>query len=306
VNPPKMPIHIGDLLRDTGHLRAMLMGAYLLLLFHHWSAGELPDDDEQLSAISRLTPSEWRKARPILERFFQPGWKHGRVEKDLASARESYEKRAKAGEKGGKAKAEIKQSSSNATAKPEQPLTLDHLPDTKEENSSLRSEAAPAKPKAPRAKPKHPLPDLWQLDEEDFTHAREAGFAPEKISEMASSFLNHHRAKGSLMADWHAAWRTWCSNEIKFHGGQNAAGTIRTNQASGPAATRDTAVIAGMGRALARRREARAADDQGREELRERGGAGPSGGDDPERGSKASDDGASRQLTLIPGGYPRQ
>jgi uncharacterized protein YdaU (DUF1376 family) len=128
MNPPKMPIHIGDLMRDTGHLRALLMGAYLLLLMHHWSTGALPDDDDQLSAIARLSPPEWRKAKPILEKFFKPGWIHGRVQKDLASANESYQKRAKAGEKGGKAKAETKQSSSNATAGPEQPLTLDQIP----------------------------------------------------------------------------------------------------------------------------------------------------------------------------------
>jgi uncharacterized protein YdaU (DUF1376 family) len=128
MNPPKMPIHIGDYMRDTGHLRAAGHGAYLMLLFHYWSTGSLPDDDEQLSAIARMTPAEWRKMRPTIERFFKPGWKHGRVEEDLEAAKQSYEKRAKAGEKGGKAKAKSKRSSSNAssnaTAPPEQPLTF--------------------------------------------------------------------------------------------------------------------------------------------------------------------------------------
>lgn len=122
MNPPKMPIHIGDFLRDTGHLRAAGKGAYLMLLFHHWSTGSLPDDDDQLAAIACMSPAEWRKARPIIEKFFQSGWHHGRVEEDLEKAKQSYEKRAKAGEKGGRAKA--KQSPSNATAPPEQPLTL--------------------------------------------------------------------------------------------------------------------------------------------------------------------------------------
>lgn len=141
MNPPKMPIHIGDFLRDTGHLRAMLVGAYMLLLFHHWSTGSLPEDDEQLSAIARLSSTEWRKARPILIKFFDEGWHHGRVEEDLAAAKASYERRAKAGEKGGKAKAETKQSSSNATAGPEQPLTLDQIPKTKEEKKETRATA---------------------------------------------------------------------------------------------------------------------------------------------------------------------
>jgi uncharacterized protein YdaU (DUF1376 family) len=124
MNPPKMPVHIGDYKRDTGHLRAAGHGAYLLLLFHHWSTGSLPDDDDQLATIACMTRGEWKKAKPIISKFFKPGWRHGRVEEDLESAKQSYEARAKAGHKGGKAKAKTKQCSSNATAGPEQPLTF--------------------------------------------------------------------------------------------------------------------------------------------------------------------------------------
>jgi uncharacterized protein YdaU (DUF1376 family) len=139
MNPPKMPIHIGDLMRDTGHLRAQLFGGYLSLLFHHWSTGALPDDDEQLSAIARMSPAEWKRARPILEKFFKPGWRHGRVEEDLEAAKQSYEKRAKAGSEGGKAKATAKQSSSNATAPPEQPLTFNHTNQEKKDSEPIGS-----------------------------------------------------------------------------------------------------------------------------------------------------------------------
>jgi len=133
MNPPKMPIHIGDYKRDTGHLRAAEHGAYLMLLFHHWSTGSLPTDDRQLATIACMTPAEWRKAKPTLEKFFGEGWRHGRVEKDLAEAKESYEKRAAAGAEGGKAKARAKQSSSNATAMLDQNssnalATFNHLP----------------------------------------------------------------------------------------------------------------------------------------------------------------------------------
>lgn len=135
MNPPKMPIHIGDYKRDTGHLRALEHGAYLMLLFHHWSTGELPTDDRQLSAIACMTPSEWRKAKPILAKFFGEGWRHGRVQKDLAEAKESYEKRAAAGKEGGKAsgkaRADSKQRGSNAEA------TFNLLP---------KKDAAPAAP----------------------------------------------------------------------------------------------------------------------------------------------------------------
>jgi len=143
MNPPKMPIHIGDYKRDTGHLRAAGHGAYLLLLFHHWSTGSLPDDDDQLSAIACMTRPEWKRIRPIIEKFFQPEWKHGRVVDDLEAAKASYEKRANAGGKGGKAKAKAasKQCSSNATDEDEQ-CSTNLLPLTKER----KEEAAGAAP----------------------------------------------------------------------------------------------------------------------------------------------------------------
>ena len=31
-----------------------------------------------------------------------------------------------------------------------------------------------------------------------------------------SNFLDHHRAKGTKMADWVAGWRTWMRNSVKF------------------------------------------------------------------------------------------
>lgn len=137
MNPPKMPIHIGDYKRDTGHLRAAQHGAYLMLLFHHWSTGSLPDDDDQLAAIACMTRAEWKRSRSVIEKFFDPGWRHGRVEEDLEKAKQAYQARAKAGEKGGKAKAEAKQCSSNATARPEQPYTLDQG----REDSEVRTSA---------------------------------------------------------------------------------------------------------------------------------------------------------------------
>ena len=122
-----MPIHIGDYKRDTGHLRAAGHGAYLMLLFHHWSTGSLPTDDDQLSAIACMTKQEWKKAKPTIQKFFGENWVHDRVVDDLAKAAISYEKRAAAGSEGGKAKAKAKQETSNATAKPEQPLTTNQI-----------------------------------------------------------------------------------------------------------------------------------------------------------------------------------
>jgi hypothetical protein len=119
----------------------------------------------------------------------------------------------------------------------------------KESLSSLRSERAPAR-RPTRSRARAQLPDCWQPDEQDLEYATDRTFEEPKIRQMANAFSNHHRAKGSLMADWHAAWRTWVENEIKFHGGTNGYRTrdLRTAQASGSTPTSSDAILAGMGR----------------------------------------------------------
>jgi uncharacterized protein YdaU (DUF1376 family) len=118
MNPPKMPIHIGDYQRDTGHLRAAEHGAYLLLLFHYWSTGGLPDDDRHLSTIARMSSTEWKRARPVIERFFKFGWKHPRVDYDLEKAAKISEAAKEAGLASGRTRAQRKSNGRSTDAEP--------------------------------------------------------------------------------------------------------------------------------------------------------------------------------------------
>ena len=95
-----MPFYIGDYRADTSHLSTTQHGAYLLLLMAYWQQGGLPDDDEQLARIAGLAPAEWKRHRPIIGSFFEEGWRHGRVDRELATAGERYERRSKASQKG--------------------------------------------------------------------------------------------------------------------------------------------------------------------------------------------------------------
>lgn len=100
-----MPLYIGDYRADTAHLGATEHGIYLLLIMHYWQTGGLPDDDRQLARIACATDTEWKRAKPIISKFFaRPGWKHGRVEEELAEAA----KRSAAGRKGGLASGEAR------------------------------------------------------------------------------------------------------------------------------------------------------------------------------------------------------
>jgi uncharacterized protein YdaU (DUF1376 family) len=104
VNPPKMPIHIGDYMRDTGHLRATEHGAYLLLMFHYWSTGSLPDNDDHLAAIARLSRAEWNKHKATLQSFFKDEWKHGRIDFELEKARSISQAAREAGKASGRSR----------------------------------------------------------------------------------------------------------------------------------------------------------------------------------------------------------
>jgi uncharacterized protein YdaU (DUF1376 family) len=101
MNRPWMPLYVGDYLGDTGHLTTAQHGAYLLLMMHYWRKGELPDDDRQLCKIAKLPLKTWCEYRATLQDFFYEGWKHKRIDAELAKMMRVSEKRAIAGQKGG-------------------------------------------------------------------------------------------------------------------------------------------------------------------------------------------------------------
>ena len=107
---PWMPLYVADYLRDTRRLTAAEHGAYLLLIMEYWTSGALPDDDRQLSRIACMSAAEWRRARPNVQPFFTEGWKHKRIDAELARSAEISSKRS----------ASAKQKHSNRSANAEQ------------------------------------------------------------------------------------------------------------------------------------------------------------------------------------------
>jgi len=107
-NRPWMPLYVADYLADTMHLNAAQSGAYLHLIMHYWQHGQLPDDDHKLSRIARMRIEDWRRNRPTVEAFFQPGWRHARIDSEISRSKEISNKR--------KAAAKQKRSNSSANA----------------------------------------------------------------------------------------------------------------------------------------------------------------------------------------------
>lgn len=96
MNRPWMPLYVADYLKDTTHLGALESGAYLHLIMHYWQHGSLPDNDKQLAQIAKLTAREWKRSRDTLKAFFHDGWKHKRIDQELAHAIDVSAKRSAA------------------------------------------------------------------------------------------------------------------------------------------------------------------------------------------------------------------
>src|SRR5690349_19328151 len=92
-----MPLYVGDYLGDTGHLNTTQHGAYLLLMMHYWRQGGLPDDDKQLAAITKLQMRIWMDCRETIQAFFYDGWRHKRIDEELAKMEDKRNRRAAAG-----------------------------------------------------------------------------------------------------------------------------------------------------------------------------------------------------------------
>ena len=66
-----MPLYIGDYLADTARLTTAQHGAYLLLIMDYWMNGPLPNDDETLAQISRMSPDAWSNASSTIRAYFE-------------------------------------------------------------------------------------------------------------------------------------------------------------------------------------------------------------------------------------------
>src|SRR4029077_13511039 len=94
---PFMAFYGAEFFTDTAHLSRDERDAYLRLIWHYWSHGGLLDDDARLARIAQMSPDEWAAARPVIQAFFRDGWKHRRIDDEIARANELSEAKQRAG-----------------------------------------------------------------------------------------------------------------------------------------------------------------------------------------------------------------
>ena len=94
-------------------------------------------------------------------------------------------------------------------------VTPKGVPDGSNDSITLTSLTSP-KPNTKRARARTSISEEAQPSERQSADASSAGLGRGAFREQWGKFRDHHRAKGSLMADWDAAWRTWLGNRGQF------------------------------------------------------------------------------------------
>lgn len=155
-----MPFYVADYLKDTTHLSTIEHGAYFLLLMHAWTHdGLLPSDERRLARIAGMTSREWRKSATVLLEYFtreNDGFRHGRVDRELARAGEKIEQRRAAGRASAEARALQRDGQRNGNGRSTEGATgalrnSRPSPSTEEEKVPLDKESNGATPDSDKA-----------------------------------------------------------------------------------------------------------------------------------------------------------
>jgi len=117
---PALPFFTDAYLADTRHLTTEEHGAYLLLLMCAWRTRgcALKDDNRQLARMAGVSPTKWKRLRPVLAEFFTVAgglWQQKKLTGVYETVAEKVERNRLNGAKGGRASAAKQARSGKAT-----------------------------------------------------------------------------------------------------------------------------------------------------------------------------------------------
>lgn len=200
---PWMPLYIADYLAGTAHLNAAEHGAYLLLIMHYWSKGGLPDSEDAIRRITRMTARQWSQSRDLLKSLFDDDWKHRRIDAELAKAIEISQVNSANAREAHRKRKEAAANSHQRT----------HTPSPSQSPSLPAGENARARSDDVSRGAKVPIEPDWTPNDIERDIARDAGLTDPEISTNAQKFRAHYRANGEARANWTEQWRKWCLDE---------------------------------------------------------------------------------------------
>lgn len=231
--------HIGDYRKDTTHLTPIEHYIYRSLIDWYY-LDEQPIPKITHSVLRRLSlglDSE-KLLQNVLQDFFfecENGWKHKRIDQDIAAYHAVCEVNKENGKRGGRPKKTHSVFFANrneSETKANETLTINHKPLTNnhkplnthdvisftEVNNMCRSShSVSTDEKTPKKTPKKAtaLPENWVLPKTwgDWALEEFPSLNAEEVRLMASMFKDHWLANAtkanSKKADWFATWRNW-------------------------------------------------------------------------------------------------
>lgn len=215
---PWMPLYIDDFLSGTAHLTTTEVGAYILLIMSYWSKGGLPKDEVHIQKISRLSKSDWKKARDTLANFFTDGWRHERIDAELAKAIEKSKVNS-----ANAAKSHVNRKRSAGRSHPVSQPTL-HTPDSMDYCGVVSAPARDPTPELPPelAMPPEPPPSIgskidpgWCPSPTDRAVAIGLDMDDETVEAQARAFVRDRMEREVFSNDWSASWSAWCRHWAK-------------------------------------------------------------------------------------------
>jgi uncharacterized protein YdaU (DUF1376 family) len=214
-----MPFHVGDYLRDTGHLTTVEHGAYFLLLCHAWTHdGALPNDEVRLRCIAKMSVREWKRSSATLRAFFYVDGdtlRQRRVDREMAKSKEISEQRKAAGKASAVAREAQRKSNKRSTTvdlpvdvPSQQNARQEQEQEQEKKETSLReAKKATAEPNGSR------LPADWSPGPEGFAFASTHGLNPEVTFQEFRDYWQAKPGKDGRKLDWMSTWRNWCRRD---------------------------------------------------------------------------------------------
>lgn len=231
---PYMPLDVVRL-RDSDlftHASAEAFRAAVILwcaAWHQVPAGSLPNDNSalyRLAGLGRLDGNSmrtWVKLKKECLRGFVL-CDDGRLYHTVVAekARQAWEQKQKQKDRT-KAARDARSVTKNVTTSVTADVTASvtgskgtEQNGSTEAKASVEAHSLPQPQKAKRAKARTPIDPQAEPTADDRDAAMSAGLTESMFRSEWRKYRDHHLAKGSLMADWAAAWRTWVGNIAQF------------------------------------------------------------------------------------------
>lgn len=204
------PFHVGDYAAHTSHLDPLEDLAYRRMLdLYYLRECALPHDPAEVARLIRMRGNV-AEVTAVLREFFteiEGGWANGRCDEEILRMQDKQMK--------AKASAEASVAARRAKAEGHRSTLAERTLNERSTDAELPTPTPTPTPNtakavgATRRKPQTALPEIFEPNEIGMLRASEKHL---DVQAELEKFRNHHAAKGSVMADWQAAWRTWVGN----------------------------------------------------------------------------------------------